>query len=408
MASPPDSSVPRRGAFGVDAHIWRIASVTILGSIMSVLDATIVNVALESLGRDLHSSLSAIQWVVTGYLLALAAVIPIAGWTSRRFGGRRVYLASIVTFTAGSVLCGFAWSTTSLIAFRVLQGVGGGLLMPVGQMMVARAAGPERMGRVMSVLAVPIVLAPVLGPALGGALIEAASWRWIFFINVPVGIAAFALGLRQLPRTATEPAGPIDLRGLAMLALGLPGIVYGLAEIGQGRGADPVHVLVPLLGGALLVVAFALHALRASRPILDVRLFGNAAFASAAATTFVLGGSLFGAMILMPLFFQTVHGESAAMTGLLVAPQGLGAALAMPISGKLTDRIGGGIVAFAGVLLIGLATIPFIVIDETTSYAVTSLALALRGVGMGIAIMPAMSAAYAVLRRDQIEGDFSG
>ncbi len=363
---------PAVGAFGVESHVWRIASVTILGSIMSVLDATVVNVALESLGRDLGSGLAAIQWTVTGYMLALAAVIPIAGWSSRRLGARTVYLASILTFTAGSILCGVAWSTESLIAFRIVQGVGGGLLMPVGQMLVARAAGPERMGRVMSVLAVPIVLAPVLGPAFGGLLIEAASWRWIFLINVPVGAVAFLLGARRLPRTPTEPAGRLDLPGLGLLAIGLPGIVYGLAELGQGRGGDPQHVLLPLVGGLLLVAVFVRHALRAERPLLDVRLFASGAFAAAAAATFVLGAVLFGAMLLVPLFFQTVHGESAAMTGLLIAPQGVGAALAMPVSGALADRFGGGIVAFGGMLLIGLATLPFVLIDETTSYLATS------------------------------------
>jgi EmrB/QacA subfamily drug resistance transporter len=242
----------------------------------------------------------------------------------------------------------------------------------------------------------------VLGPALGGLLIGIASWRWIFWINIPVGIAAVITGLRNLPRTATEEAGPIDVRGLVLLAVGLPALVYGLAELGQGQGADPARVLAPVIGGLLLITAFVVHALRTVRPILDVRLFANRAFAAAATTTFVLGGGLFGAMILMPLFFQTVHGESAAMTGLLVAPQGLGAAIAMPIAGRLTDRYGGGAIALVGTVIITATTVPFMLIDESTSFLTTSLAMTARGIGMGIAIMPAMTAAYAVLRRDQI------
>jgi len=186
----------------IDSSVWRIASVVILGSIMSILDTTIVNVALETLGRELHSTLADIQWVITGYMLALAAVIPVTGWAARRFGPRRLYLLSLVLFTAGSALCGFAGSTTQLIVFRVLQGIGGGMLLPVGQMMMASAAGPKRMGRVMSVVAVPAMLAPILGPTIGGLIVDNASWRWIFFVNLPVGALAFAAGLRILP-----PAG---------------------------------------------------------------------------------------------------------------------------------------------------------------------------------------------------------
>src|ERR671926_504057 len=166
---------------------------------MSILDTTIVNVALETLGRDLHTTLSGIQWVITGYMLSLAAVIPVSGWAARRFGAKRGYLTSLVLFTAGSALCGLATSTTELVAFRVIQGVGGGMILPIGQLMMAQAAGPARMGRVMSLVAVPAMLAPILGPTIGGLILDNASWRWIFFVNLPVGIAAVIAALRVLP-----------------------------------------------------------------------------------------------------------------------------------------------------------------------------------------------------------------
>src|SRR4051812_25327359 len=188
----------------ISPHTWRIAIVVILGAIMSVLDTTIVNVALDTLSRDLHSSIDDIQWVVTGYLLALAAVIPVTGWASNRFGGRRLYLIALVAFTLGSALCGLAWSTGSLIAFRVIQGIGGGMLMPIGQMTLVKSAGPKNMGRVMSVIGVPIVLAPVFGPTLGGLLLDHVSWQAIFLVNVPVGIVAFGAALKLLPKD--EPA----------------------------------------------------------------------------------------------------------------------------------------------------------------------------------------------------------
>lgn len=392
----------RFGGIGIEPHVWRIASVTVVGSIMSILDMTVVNVALESLGRDLHASIAEIQWIVTGYTLALAAVIPVSGWAARRFGARNVYIASLVLFTLGSLLCGLAWDTGSLVVFRVLQGLGGGMLMPVGQMLVARAAGPERMGRVMSVLGVPIVLAPVLGPALGGLLLDGLGWRWIFFINLPIGAFALLLALRRLPRTSPDAVPGLDGLGFLLLGLGLPALTYGLAELGVEGGFDSAKVVVPLVAGVALVATFAWHALRARHPLLDVRLFANRAYASATVTTFSLGAALFGGMILLPLYFQDVRGESAVVTGLLIAPQGLGAGIAMPIAGRLTDRVGGGIVCLVGMVATALTTLPLVFVDESTSYGLLSLLLVLRGIAIGIAIMPAMAAAYAVIRPEQI------
>ena len=189
----------------IEPHVKRIAVVVILGAIMSVLDTTIVNVALDTLSRDLHTSLDNIQWVVTVYLLALAAVIPVSGWAASRFGARRVYVVSLLLFTAGSALCGLAWSPGSLIAFRALQGIGGGMLMPVGQMVLVKAAGPRNLPRVMSAIGVPIVMAPVFGPTLGGLLVQHAGWQWIFLVNVPIGALAVFAALRLLPAMTRWP-----------------------------------------------------------------------------------------------------------------------------------------------------------------------------------------------------------
>src|ERR1700757_5105732 len=203
-------SEPSTDSNRIDAHVWRLSTVVIVGSIMSILDTTIVNVALATLGRELHSSIDQIQWVVTGYLLSLAAVIPVTGWAARRFGAKRVYLLSLVLFTAGSALCGLASSTTALIIFRVLQGIVGGMILPIGQLMMAEAAGPKRMGRVMSIVAVPVMLAPILGPAGGGGVGQNKKWRWIFYVNVPIGIIAVIAAMRILPKVARQPTEALD------------------------------------------------------------------------------------------------------------------------------------------------------------------------------------------------------
>jgi EmrB/QacA subfamily drug resistance transporter len=388
----------------MNKHLWRIAIVVILGAIMSVLDTTIVNVALDTLSKDLDAPLDSIQWVVTGYMLALAAVIPVTGWAAARFGAKRLYLISLVLFTAGSALCGVAWNAESLIGARVLQGLGGGMLMPIGQMILVRAAGPRNMARVMSAIGVPIILAPVFGPTLGGLLLEHAGWQWIFFVNLPIGIAAVFAALRLLPANEASPqaAGKLDATGLGLVATGLVGITYGLAESGTAGSLLAGSVMVPFLLGVALVAAFVVRALKIDNPLLDVRLYANKAFAAASVTMTALGAALFGAMVLMPLYFQLVRHEDAVHTGLLLAPQGIGAAIAMFLSGRVTERLGGGLTSLIGGTITILATIPFVLIEANTSFVLISAAMIVRGFGIGMSMMPSMTAAYAVLRPDQI------
>ncbi|MGZ4175805.1 MAG: MDR family MFS transporter [Solirubrobacteraceae bacterium] len=386
----------------IDAWVWRISAVVILGSIMSILDTTIVNVALDTLSRDLHSTIDNIQWVATGYLLSLAAVIPVTGWAARRFGAKPVYLTSLVLFTLGSALCGLANSTTELIFFRVLQGIGGGMILPIGQLMMAEAAGPKRMGRVMSVVAVPAMLAPILGPTIGGLILDNTSWRWIFYVNVPIGIIAVIAAMRILPKVDRQPTEALDYKGLALMATGLPLITYGLAEVGSTGSFTALKVVAPLIAGLLLVATFAVYALHVRRPLLNLRLYARPTFSSASIAMFCIGAALFGGMILLPLYWQTIRHEDVVITGLLTAPQGLGAALAMPLSGRLTDRFGGGPLALFGVVLCALATIPFALIGADTSILFLCLAMLVRGVGIGFAFMPAMTAAFAALERHEL------
>jgi EmrB/QacA subfamily drug resistance transporter len=393
--------MPRVAATGLDRALWRLASVVVLGTIMSILDTTIVNVAIETLGRELDASLSTIQWVATGYLLALATVIPMTGWVMERFGGKRAWMTSVTLFLAGSALCGLAWNSSSLIAFRVLQGFGGGMIMPIGQAILAQAAGPQRMGRVMSVIGVPTLLGPVLGPVIGGLIVDHFSWRWIFFVNLPVGAVALALAWRILPAADARRERPaLDVRGLLLLSPGLAALVYGLSEFGIEGGLGSWKVIGGLLAGAVLLVAFVVHArAAASRALIDLRLFRDRAFAAASGTTLVFGISLFGAMFVLPLYYQVVRGQSALDAGLLLAPQGLGAATAMPIAGRLTDKRGAGRIVPFGVVAALLGTFTYTQLTADTSFLLLALSLYVRGVGLGMTMMPSMAAAYQTLDR---------
>jgi EmrB/QacA subfamily drug resistance transporter len=367
-----------------------------IGSALSFLDSTIVNVALHSLSVTLHAPLAQVQWVVTGYLLALAAVIPVTGWAARRAGPSRLYIAALAVFTAGSALCALSRSAGMLIACRVLQGAGGGAILPAGTIIWTSQAGKAQMARVMSLIGIPVVLAPMLGPTLGGLLIQGLGWQAIFWLNVPLGIAGVILGARLLPRTGGGNAGPLDLAGLVLAAGGTTGLTYGLAQIGiqAGPGAAATAALA---AGTGLLAAFILRSARIARPLLDVRLYASRAFAAASVTSFSLGAAMFGGMILMPLYFQVVRGQDVIATGLLLAPSGAGALLANRLAAPMTDWLGAGTTALAGGLVSLASTIPFVFLGARTSYVLLCLAMVIRGAGIGLSLMPAMTAAYRAL-----------
>src|SRR5215471_14527218 len=388
---------PARGQPLLTREILTLAAVVVLGAIMTILDATIVNVALPTLGRDFGASISTIQWVPTIYLLAFAAVIPASGWATERFGARRVWIVSLAVFLAGSLGCGLSGSVAELIGFRVLQGLGGGMIMPVGQAILARAAGPQRMGRVMSIIGVPLLLGPVVGPVIGGALVSAASWRWIFFVNLPVGAAALALALRLLPDTPRRPA-KLDLPGLVLLSGGIAVFLYGLAKVGDGGTAT----LATMAAGLALVGTFCWYALRARQPLLDIRLLRRRGFAAGAAANLMLGIALFGVALLLPLYLEIVRGRSPLQTGLLLIPQGLGAALVMPVAGALTDKIGARSVVTGGILVALAGIAAYTQLTAVTSYWYLAVALLLIGAGMGATITPAMAAAFGAIDRRAI------
>ncbi|WP_051797308.1 MDR family MFS transporter [Catenuloplanes japonicus] len=446
--------------------VYRIAFTVMAGGVVVGLDATMTNVALETFLRDLHTTLPTAQWIGTAYLLAMTAAIPATGAVIARFGARRMWLLAVAIFLAGSVLCGLAWSVGGLIAGRVVQGIGGGMILPLSQAIIAQAAGRDRLGRVMAVLGVPAMLGPVLGPVAGGLLLDHAGWRWIFLINIPFCLAALLAAVRFLPQDAPavparpasgdaaladatsvtgrepathEPARPApgaaapgaavpgeaafakgrerealakrrsasatrpDLVGLALLPAGCATLVYGLAE--AGRAGDTAQMLIPLLAGVALLAGFVVHAARAHVvPLIDLRLFRHRGFTGPIVVIFLSGVAMFGAIALIPLYFQQVRGATAFEAGLLIAPQGLGLGVALVVAGRLTDRLPPRPIVLTGLTLVALANLFFTRLSPDTGRLPIAAALVVSGLGLGATLVPVMAAPFRVLAPAEIPG----
>jgi EmrB/QacA subfamily drug resistance transporter len=393
----------------IDAAVLKIAGVVVLGAIMSIIDITVVNVALptfvEVFSPDPAHPLeySTVAWTITAYTLALATVIPLTGWAADRFGTKRLYILALVLFTAGSALCATAGSIEVLIGFRVLQGLGGGMLMPLGMTIMTKAAGPARMGRLMAILGVPMLLGPIFGPILGGWLIDHYSWHWIFLINVPIGIIAIGYSLWALSSDRPEPSESFDIIGMLLMSPGLALFLYGVSSIpGEGTVAA-TKVLVPAGIGLAMLAAFVLYSFKPKHPLLDLRLFANRNLSVSIITMFLFGASFFGALFLVPTYFQLVRGELPVDSGWLVAPQGLGAMITMPIAGALIDKIPVGRVVPFGLLVItgGMFALTRVTAD-TPYWGYLIPVLFVMGLGMGATMMPVMTSALKTLRAHQV------
>jgi EmrB/QacA subfamily drug resistance transporter len=386
----------------LDSRVLKIAGVCVIGAIMSILDVTVVAIALPTFMAEFQTQYSTVAWTMTAYTLALAAVIPATGWAADRFGTKRLYIAALILFTAGSALCASAWSIQSLIAFRVVQGIGGGMLAPLGMTIMTHAAGPKRIGRVMAVLGVPMLLGPIGGPILGGWLLEIASWHWLFLINVPIGIVAVILAAVVFEKDTPQPAESFDVVGMLLLSPGLAAFLYGVAAIPKHGTVGNAEVLIPAIIGLALMAAFVWHALRKDHALIDLRLFKHKQLSVAVVTMSLFSIAFFGAMLLFPSYFLQVRGEATLSTGLLLAPQGIGAMLSMPIAGRLTDKMGPGKFVLAGIVLIALGMGVFTQLGSDTSYLLLLGALFVMGLGMGATMMPIMAAALGTLTHHEV------
>jgi EmrB/QacA subfamily drug resistance transporter len=394
-APPPASRIP------LDPLVWKVGAVAALGPFLSNLDSTVVNVSLSTLSRELHAPLNTIQWVTSAYLLALALMLPLTGWLVERVGARRVYLGCFTVFTLASVLCGLAASAGALIAARVFQGMAGGLLAPMAQLMIARHAGPQ-LPRVMGVIVLPVLLGPILGPVLAGFILQHASWRWLFFINLPVGVLALVLAWRLLPREEPLRARPLDAVGFLLVSPALVFLLDGSEGLVSSRGARELRG-VELLASAGLFLAFVLHSRRlGARGLVDFRLFTRRLFRTAATTQFSSNAMLMGGQFLVPLYLVTARGLSPLAAGVLLAPMGVGIGVASALMGRLLEHFGPRALSSAGALLTLVATLPFCFPALPLSHALLGGVLFLRGLGMGCVNIPSITSAYNSVRREDL------
>lgn len=372
-----------------------VALVGVFSIFMELLDTTIINVAVPTLAKDFEvTSASTIQWVITGYLLSLAVFIPISGWAGDRFGTRKVFIFALTAFTGASLLCATAWNIESLIAFRVLQGVGGGMLSPVAFTMVWRAFPPEERSKAAGIMVIPAAMAPASGPVVGGFLVEYMSWQWIFLVNLPIGIAALLVSVFYL-REHTEPnPGRFDPIGFVLAGAGLASVVYALSRAGN-HGFSDVTVIAVGLGGVGLLAAFAVAELNIKQPMVDVRILGNALFRACNLAWIVtmFGGS--SAIFLLTLQLQTGRGLSPLEAGLTTFVMAIGVVLTAQPASRLYRVVGPQRLILVGLVTCALMTLALHRVDFQTNLWMIRGVMFTRGIGFGLVLVPLQAATYA-------------
>lgn len=387
------------------AYKWIVATVVVFGLFMSILDTTIVNIAIPRLQTAFGADLNSVQWVITGYTLAQGVAIPLTGYFSNRFGLKRFYIIALTAFTLGSLLCGLAWSLPVLIVFRILQGFGGSFLLPMTITLLYREFPPQERGVATGFLGIPILLAPALGPSLGGYIVTFGSWQLIFFINVPIGILAIILSAVLLREFRPEGRERFDFAGFVFVAAGLATVLYALSSASTD-GWGSTKVLGFLIGGILALVIFVVIELsiirREGQPLLDLTVFKTISFTSANLANICITFALFGGLFVIPIYLQNLRGLSAFATGLLLIPQALGSMVSSLIGGRLVDRFGVRAVVIPGLLIAAFAFWELSFLTLYTPYGWFQVLLVLRGLGIGLVAQPLIVAALSEIPPRQL------
>jgi EmrB/QacA subfamily drug resistance transporter len=397
----PASGPDRANTF--DPDVVKLGLVLTVGALAVVFDTTIVSVALRILAFELEVGIATIQWVTTGYVLALAMAVPLSTWALQRFGGRRTWVFSLVVFLVASIGSALAWNAASLIGWRVVQGFGGGLLMPAMGTLMMQAAAGRAMGRTVSIAMLPLTAGPIVGPFVGGLILTNLSWRFMFWANIPLCAVGLVLALIFLPKDPGRlTEAKLDAIGFLLLAPALASMLLGLTNAGRLGSFEHKAVLVPASVGTALVVAFCVHALRRDQPLVDLRLLRHRSLASASAVLFFNAIAIYGPLLLIPIYYLEGRGATAFGAGLILMPEALGTALGLSAAGWLTDKLGVRPAAIAATALVTLATVPFVFVTAHTSGWLLAVWLLLRGLGLGAVGVPAMVGAYQGLERSEI------
>jgi len=387
----------------IDPKLLRMAVIMVFGLVAPALNATIVNIAIGTIITEFNSTISVVQWITTGYILVMGIAVPISAWLVNRFSGKNVYLTSLVIFFVGSVFAAFSWNIEILIFSRILQGLGAGILIPTLSTVLVRHTGNAKLGRLMAIVSIPALIIPILGPVLGGLIVNKLPWQWIFYINIPICIAAVILAVKYLDKE--EPVNkkqPLDVIGTLLLSATFSILVIGISKIRTG-GLGNISAITPLLAGLALLLAYIVYALNAKiEPVLDVHLFRLSNFSSSSILLLVSGGIITGTLFILPLFYQQVQNSNAIMAGLFLAPQGIGMLCTRGLSGKLTDKMGSRVIVIIAIIITIIGTIPFVFANSATDKIFLVIALFIRGCGLGGVAIPVMVSIYDGLTKEQV------
>lgn len=388
----------------IPKNIMNMAWILVLGAIMPLFDSTMVNIAIKHLSNDFSTGLDSIQWVITGYVLAMAISVPFVGWIVQRFNGKWLMIGANMLFLAASITSGLSWSINALIVFRIVQGISSGFIMTLVTTLCIEVAGSERVGRLMSTVGIPMVLGPILGPVIGAVIVQFLSWRYIFFVNVPIGILAIVLMILKLPNfTPVNRKAKFDFFGILLLGASSAVLIYGITRAAKNAAFNNSTTISCIVAGVIILAVYIIYAaIKKEHAILPLHLFKSKSFSAVMVGLFLAGIATNGPMLLLPLFFQNIKGFSVLNTGLILIPQGIGMLIARPMIGNLTDKFGARKVVLISLILAIAGTIPFVLFGKTSSLIVVCVVLLVRGIGIGGVTIPMMTDAYTGMVKQEI------
>lgn len=388
----------------LDPIVLRAAIILVVGALAPLFDSTMVNVAIKTIAADMKATISTVQWITTGYVLAMGLTVPISGWATKRFGCKRSYIFSLAVFLVGSVLAMLSWNIQSLIGFAVIQGIGAGLLMPVLTTELVQLSGGHGLGQIMSIVSIPALLGPILGPVLGGVIVNGLGWRAIFLVNIPICIVAIPLAVWGIPADEfLEKKASLDIIGMLLLSPAFALLIYGITQIAKNGGLSSSAVYVPLIIGIVLMALYVIYALNTKRePVLNLRLFKSVNFSASNILLVLTGIITNGALLILPLYYQNVRGTSVLYTGLWLLPQGIGMLLTRSWAAKIADRDGSRNIVLVSLAVIAAGTVPFALAGADTNLILLAAALLVRGAGLGGLLISIMTSAYIGLQREQV------